>query len=205
MTGAGLTWLQGRPDIWRWGERAALVVPGVPTGFPELDAALPGAGWPADGLSEILSDSPAAFALALPALARLSREAARWLLLVAPPWIPYAPDLLHRGVDPRRLLVIRAGETDSLWAAEQSLRSGAAGLVLLWAEPREPTLVRRLQLAAQAGRTPLLLFRGEIAARRPSPAALRLRVGPARDGTRLELEVLKCRGGPVRRLSRCSA
>jgi hypothetical protein len=202
--------LQGRADIWRGDQGAAALPPGLASGFPELDARLPGGGWPAAALSEILSDSPGAFALALPLLARLSREGRR-LLLAAPPYIPYAPALAGWGVDLGRLVLVRVGEAEALWAAEQGLCSGACGLVLLWAEPRDTGVLRRLQLAAETGAAPALLFRGEAAAARPSPAALRLRARPGALGSRapavgragLEVEVLKCRGALCTRTPRC--
>lgn len=65
------------------------------------------------------------------------------------------PPGLSRLLEPERLLQVRApSETDLLWAMEEALRSGAAGLVV--AAPEKPlslTAGRRLQLAAEAGRT----------------------------------------------------
>ena len=185
--------LQQRPDIWRGAGLSAPALPGGPSGFSALDAELPGGGWPEGALSEILSDGVGAFALTLPALARLSGQG-RWLLLVAPPHVPYAPALAGRGVDLRRLLLVRPGdEAGVLWAAEQGLRSGACAAVLVWAEPAESTGLRRLQLAAEEGAALAFLFRHEAAARHPSPAALRLRVRPAAQG--VEVRILKRRGG----------
>lgn len=59
-----------------------------------------------------------------------------------------------------RLILLRAGnETDVLWCMEETLRSTAPVLVI--AEPQKPmslTAGRRLQLAAEAGRTTGLLL-----------------------------------------------
>jgi hypothetical protein len=97
-------------------------------------------------------------------------------------------------VDLGRLLLVRpADQAAALWAMEQGLRSGACGAVLGWADPEAPTALRRLQLAAEPGGALAFLFRGEAAARRPSPAALRLQVRPVWQG--LEVGVLKRRGG----------
>jgi hypothetical protein len=186
--------LQKRSDIWRGGALPAAAAPGLSSGFAALDAELPGGGWPRAALSELLCDGPGAFALLTPALARLSRQAA-WLLLVAPPYLPYAPALAERGVDVSRVLLVRPKDRNTaLWAAEQGLRSAACSAVLCWAEPKETVVVRRLQLAAEEARCPAFLFRQQAMARQPSPAALRLRVEPNTRG--LAVQVLKRRGRP---------
>ena len=72
------------------------------------------------------------------------------------------PSGLARFLDPERLVAVTArAPEDLLWAAEEALRAGAAGLVVV--EPLRPlglTEGRRLQLAAEAGSsTGLLLIR----------------------------------------------
>ncbi len=70
------------------------------------------------------------------------------------------PWAVCRFLSPARLMVIDArGEADLLWATEEALRSGAAGFVV--AAPEKPlslTAGRRLQLAAETGRTTGLLL-----------------------------------------------
>ena len=65
----------------------------------------------------------------------------------------YPPGLNALGCDPRRLVVAEcSSEADALWAAEESLRSGAAGAVVLEGERSlDLTAARRLQLAAEEG------------------------------------------------------
>lgn len=178
--------------IWQ-GEIAAAQVAGMSTGCGDLDAALPGGGWPGAALTEILIEHHGLgeLELLMPALARLSKGE-RVIVWVAPPFIPYAPALIGAGLELKRLLVVHA-ETpaDVLWSAEQALRSGSSSAVLAWAEPSTQWL-RRLQLAAEAGAAWGVLFRTAAAQRRSSYAALRLRVEPGR------LELLKCRGGRPR-------
>ena len=65
--------------------------------------------------------------------------------------------------------------------------------MLTWGGRGETAWLRRLQLAAETGRSLALLFRGPEAARQHSPAALRLAVRPAAAG--MEVAVLKQRGG----------
>ncbi|WP_037374270.1 ImuA family protein [Sediminimonas qiaohouensis] len=81
-----------------------------------------------------------------------------WVLAAHAPHLPMLRGLPD-GVG-QRLHVIRPGrEIDLLWAVEEALRSPAAGLVI--AEPSSPlslTAGRRLQLAAEAGRTTGLML-----------------------------------------------
>ena len=56
----------GEPSAWLWraGQMASGVPPTAPTGWPALDAELPGGGWPLAGLTELLG-TPASGELAL--------------------------------------------------------------------------------------------------------------------------------------------
>jgi protein ImuA len=198
--------LDQRADIWRGNQPPTAAPPGVATGWPELDALLAGGGWPCGAVTEILSTGPGAGGLELlmPSLVRLGREG-RWITFVAPPLLPYAPALATWGVALERLLVVKPGTAaGGLWAVEQALRSGACSAVLAWPAAIEPTALRRLQLAAEAGAALAIVFRAPEVAAESSPAALRLRVQPAADGWLVE--VLKRRGGwrtgPVRLRSR---
>jgi hypothetical protein len=184
------------PAVWRGGELARVASPSVPSGFPELDAQLPGGGWPAGALTEIHSDGPGMgeLQLAMPAAARLT-QSGRWLVLVAPPHLPYAPALAARGVQLARLLLVRAASTEeNLWALEQALRTRSCGAVLGWPDFAPERALRRLQLAAESTGALAFLFRSARAAP-ASPAALRLHVG--RSGGRTVVRILKRRGGGV--------
>ncbi len=126
------------PDIWRPRQPVVAANETLATGFPVLDEALPGGGWPVGALTEILSaaEGIGELRLLMPAFARLGGEG-RWIMWISPPYIPYAPALIHQGLDLSRVLWVRAGtEADSLWAGEQALRSGACGAVSVWARER---------------------------------------------------------------------
>jgi hypothetical protein len=183
-----------RPDIWRGDRLAAACRPGVPTGYAALDAELPGGGWPAGALTELLlnGEGIGEMQLLMPALARLSRSG-RLIALIAPPHIPYAP-ALAAGLDLAQLMVVACTAfRETLWATGQVLRSGACGAVLAWLSPVKYAELRRLQLAAEEGRTVATLFRTARAAAQASPAPLRLTLAPA--GGQLAIDIIK-RHGP---------
>ena len=194
MSDPRLDRLLEHPAIWR-GTGAARAA-SVATGFPELDARLPGGGWPQVGLVEILIPEfgVGELSLLLPALGALSRQtAARWCVCIAPPFELFAPALTAHGLDLERLLVVRTEAP--LWPSEQTLRSGACDAVLAFMRRIQTRALRRLQLAAEQGRTLGFLLR-TLSARtlqEPSCALLRLAVQPLEAGVRITL--LKSRGG----------
>jgi hypothetical protein len=181
------------PAIWRGGE-CARVAPGVATGYAELDAQLPGGGWPAGAITEIYAERTGVgeVELTMPAAAQLT-QAGRWVTLVAPLHVPYAPALAAHGVRLERLLLVQTRSADeNLWACEQALRACSSGAVLLWQDHVHERALRRLQLAAESASTSLFLFRSSRVAP-ATPAALRLHVSRAE--SRTIVRILKRRGG----------
>lgn len=184
-------------DLWRGDTLLAAALPGVPTGFAELDALLPGGGWPVGAISEILLEREGVgeLRLAMPALRRLSRGD-RLIAFVAPPHVPYAPALAAQGLELSKLIVVQPqSANEALWAAEQCLRSGACGALLAWPDTSDDRALRRLQLAAEAGKTWGLLYRAARFVAQPSPALLRMLLQSTEDA--LVLRILKRRGGTV--------
>ena len=166
------------------------------SGWSELDAVLPGGGWQAGRVVELMPaiTGIGELRLLLPALARIT-SAGRHITLIAPPYIPFAPALSQQGVRLERVLVIQAQRAeDILWAAEQSLRCRSFGAVIAWPATIRDREVRRLQLAAEAGGSTGFLYRSVEAAREASPAALRLKLRRA-ENSALQIDVIKCRGG----------
>ena len=184
-----------RPDVWRADDLASAPLPGVPTGFAELDCELPGGGWPRGGLTELLPvrRGVGELSLLLPALARLSSAELAWLVCVAPPHSLYAPALHAAGVDLSRVLVASAPGRDAVWACVRSLAADGVGAVVVWLPDAQATALRRLQLAAEASRTLLFVFRPAACASQSSPAPLRLALEAA--GEQLIVRLLKRRGG----------
>ena len=187
------------PLVWRAGE-GHVSRETRSTGFDALDRHLPGGGWPGMGLTEILVEhyGIGELSLLMPALARLGRDGrAGCIAWIAPPFIPYAPALHSQGIDLDRILIVRGhtnarGHRDVLWAMEQALRFGSCAAVLGWVRAVDHVALRRLQLAAEAGRCWAVLFRPLDASRQRSPAILRMRLMAA--GERTRIEILKCRG-----------
>jgi hypothetical protein len=181
------------PGIWRAHELAA--VKARSTGHMALDALLPGGGWPIGALTELipLIEGIGEVALLQMSLKRLCDEK-RHIVFVHPPYIPYAPALLSAGLLlPRVLWIDAAHDEDAHWAAEQTLREGAAGAVLLWSHAVADRPLRRLQLAAEAGESLAFIYRPVVTLNSASPAALRIVLRPA--PAALGVEVLKVRGG----------
>lgn len=188
------------PDaVWRASRIGHAAVQALPSGFAALDAELPGAGWPAGMLTELISRDSGIGELRLlvPLLRRLTRER-RFVVVLGPPQTPYAPALAGHGIDLDYLLVVQAAHAaDRLWAVEQTLKSSGFGALLAWLpQPRtRPEHLRRMQLAAQGTHGPAFLFRSLEAQFDASPAPLRLLLLP-RAGQRLAVQILK-RRGPV--------
>ena len=200
QTALEASWQSNIEGLWRARELPVHHVAdtGIGTGFPALDNVLADGGWPTGGLVELLSEDCGIGELRLlsPALATLTTDS-RSIAWINPPHLPYAPALQAAGIDPARVLLVRAKDhAESLWAFEQVCKSGACSAVLGWLlEPRlRFTEIRRLQFAAKQGRTWANLFRHVGASREASAAELRLRLGPLSED-RLNVDIVKRRGG----------
>lgn len=176
--------------VWR-GHFAPKPALGEPTGHAALDAALPSRGWPEHALTEILlgADGVGEIDLLIPTLARLT-QSKKPVVLIAPPYVPYAPAWQARGVDLRHVDIIEAEPKHAVWAFEQCLRSGSCAAVLGWPARIEHPALRRLQVAAMTGHALGFVLRDRQHADSASPAALRLDI--VRDH---QVLVRKCRGG----------
>lgn len=192
-----LSQLLARPDIWQAANEHRRQCSGITSGYGTLDALLAGHGWPRGATTELLVDRSGIgeISLLLPTLAELTRQE-QMVVLVNPPFIPYAPALAAAGVQLEKLLILHPrGQKGELWAVEQSLQSGCCGALLSWQGRQAPADkdLRRLQLAAREGDCLHFHFRPQSAAAAPSPASLRLQLNS--DGEQLAVQLLKQLGG----------
>jgi protein ImuA len=192
------------PALWRASQLARGHTRCVDTGHLALSNQLPGGGWPMGTMVDLMVQQPGIGEMRLLAPA-LKKVAGRRVVLLQPPHTPQAIALAGLGLPPSSLLWLRAERTaDSLWAAEQVLRSGSCGALVFWPDNRSSSArqahvraesLRRLHLAAQHGETLFFLMRPLAAAEDPSPAPLRLSIRPAPGG--IDIGFVK-RQGPAR-------
>ncbi|TDV09464.1 translesion DNA synthesis-associated protein ImuA [Paraburkholderia caballeronis] len=202
--------LQSR--VWQGDQLAHAGARALPSGHPALDALLPGAGWPAGSLTELLVEHGGIGEMRLlaPALKVLTAQSGRHALLVAPPWQPYACALHAWGIALDRVVWVRAGDGDAPWVAEQALKQDGIGAVLVWLPKARADAVRRLQVVAQDSQALAFLIRPPAARGQSSPAPLRMvctPVPPPADGTvsrrrwmqhtALSVDIFKRRGPPL--------
>ncbi len=167
----------------------------LPFGVAAIDRALPGGGLALGAVHEILGaggdeeDAAAASGFAAGILARLGPagdgggDGGPVLWCLKRPDL-YGPGLEAHGLDPARLVLVRAPRDDDLlWAVEEGLR--APGLAAVVGEIGRLPMVagRRLQLAAERAGIPVLLLRrwrsgeeAEAERQRPSAAVTRWRI-----------------------------
>ncbi len=193
--------LENHRHLWRGREGITSRPQTLSTGFPTLDALLPGGGWPRKALLEMIVPrwGIGELRLLLPLLSSLG-QTPRWSMWINPPFIPYAPALATAGVSLDRTLVVtpRRPATETPWCMEKALEAGTCALVMGWTENLSDRTVRRLQLAAERGDALGILFHRRR--KGPSPAALRIHLHPCREG--IEVEILKARGGWTRSRTR---
>ncbi len=183
------------PSLWRGSQWPASRQSCLPAGHAQLAAELPGGGWPLGSLTELLSERPGIGELRLlrPALARIAPQ--RAVVLIQPPHVPHQAAWRHWSLSDRQLLWLRPrNDGDALWAAEQVLKNGHCGALLLWQHPIRLPALRRLHLAAQHGDMLCVVLRPASVADQPSAAPLRLALAPTAQG--LSVRILKRRGPP---------
>jgi protein ImuA len=184
--------------VWRANELAPSQQPTVGSGFAQLDAELPNAGWPTGALIEILQTQAGSheWRLLLPALRACS--ALGRIVLVGSPHLPNLAALASMGVPSSSLIVVETSQpAQRLWAAEQVLRCREVAALMVWLPQARSEQLRRLHLASasHANGQPRLVFafRPMQAAQESSAAPLRLRLAHGAQ-QQLELQIIKRKG-----------
>jgi protein ImuA len=180
-------------NVWRADQFGTWQAPAVATGHGTLDRELPNSGWPTAALVELMPQQPGIGEMRLlqPAFGRIAKH--RSIALVQPPYLPQATAWAGWRLPAEQLLWIRTNRAaDALWAAEQILRNGSCGALVLWQNHIRHEALRRLHLAAQASDMLFWLMRPLAAAQDASPSPLRLCLRPAIGG--IDVEIVKRRG-----------
>src|SRR5690554_1209337 len=163
----------------------------VSTGVAALDECLHG-GWQWQRLHEIQLAQPFSGELALlrSALTFCAHEK-RPVFWVSPPALPFMPGLAFpQQPHSQHILLQPQSEADALWAVEQVLMSGSAGMVLLWQGHLTAAACRRLHLAVQqSGAFAVVISPEQSAEARAYTTRLRL------NAKQQEVQVLKRSGG----------
>ncbi len=191
--------LQRHANLWRGCDLAGQGQHGRSTGFPALDAILPGQGWPQSGLMEVITPCWGHGELQL--LIPLMRDvvaAGQWILWVSPPFHLYAPALQQAGIDTEQILLVdlQTSCKDALWTMEKALQNRHCGLVLAWQNWLPGKVLRRLQLAADTGDTLGVLFKHTDSKYSPSQVCLQVKDIPSADPrvSESEITLIKARG-----------
>jgi protein ImuA len=170
--------------------RGTVDLPPCASGLAELDEVL-GGGFVRAAIHELIAGCEGAAARSIALLTAVQAAGQhKSILFIDSTGDFYPPGAAQLGVPLERLIIVRpAGRVDALWACEQALRCTALAAVIA-SLPRslETQISRRLQLAAEAGRSIGLLIYPQSAsasqARRGSSA------GQTFAATRVSLEPL---------------
>ena len=169
----------------------------VALGVSAIDLHLPGGGLTGSAVHEVCGELATWFSVLI---ASRTKGPVLWCLDSCRRDKVYGPGLEAMGFNLERLILAQCcGVKEMLWVTEQGLRSPAVGFVI--SELMKPVSLiesRRLQLAAEAGRTFGLILRltGRGSRLVPSTTASRWRVEPAPNGIRRFI-LEHCRGSMV--------
>ena len=170
----------------------------IPSGYPILDAELPGGGWPVGAVTEILYPqvSMGELRMVLPALKHVAQQDHRWQIWLNPPGQPYGPGLNSWGVSLRQTLVCEnLSPKEFSWVIDQSVQHSGCSVILAWATRIEPAQLRRLQLASERRDIIIFLFRPIHQANPLSYSRLKLSIQAGSQPLFLQVDILKRRPG----------
>lgn len=195
------------PAVWRADQLGQAAHSTVSSGWPALDAALPGGGWPLGSAIELLANAEMLpWRLLQPALQTASQQGP--VVLIGLPLEPNVHAWAAHGIAPQRLLrILPRDDGEALWAAEQVLRCPDTAACWLFLQRPHTAGIQRLQCAASAARrdssvpgawpAPLVCCSTDAAHALPACAAtLRLQL-EGHDTAGLRVRIRKRRGPPL--------
>ena len=189
--------LHHQGKIWS-ANQVQSVVETIDSGYQEINQHLHG-GLPRQGIIEVQTiNGIGELRLFLPYLlnllqTELAQHQARQIVFIAPPAQVNALMLLQASIPLDNLLIISSQKSEeSLWAAEQCLKSGCCFAVLLWQQLLAVHQVKRLKQAAVTGNAVQLIFRSPHSADLALPVSLSLALEAQPTG--IKIKVKKQRG-----------
>ena len=159
----------------------------VSTGCDALDTLFPGGSLRPGMMVELLTEQrgSGATSIAIECARRMLVET-NGCLVVTDRWRRfYPPAAVARGIETKDLIVVRSNEqqvmsgAEELWALDQALRCPGVGVVMAWLDKVDPLAFRRLQLAAESGKTLTLLMRPASTQALPTWSDVQLLVRPS--------------------------
>lgn len=183
--------LQTISGVWRASEGLHLHQSRTPTGFAHLDTVL-GGGFPQHGLVRIRS---------LTGIGELTfltrslghRQSQRLVAFINPPGLISQTWLSQCKLSSAQTLIVYPDSViDSLWAAEQCIKSEACHCVVIWADQISPKQARRLQVAATQHQVLCVMYESQSSSRQALPVTLDLEIH--RQSDQLNIEVTKQTG-----------
>ena len=198
--------------------------PAISLGIPGIDGHLPAGGLAQGALHELVAhshnDRGALTGFCLAVLVRLLKAQAQtqngeqmvlWCMQnqAMDAGDLYPPGLSHFGLDPARVLTVRAKhDSDVLWVMEEALRCRSLAAVVGEVKTADLTSSRRLQLAAETSGITALLLRPVASGLAPSAATTRWRLAASPSNPRgwaaelnepgavcWQATLFRCRGG----------
>lgn len=154
------------------------------TGFKSLDDALQG-GFPEYGVIDIRSQiGIGELRLLLPSiLNRQQQRPAELISFIAPPMSINSEMLAEFGFTLDDIIIVQPNlAKQTLWSAEQSLKSGCCHTVIIWHLSLSVTQVKRLQMAAEKGNSLLFILRQPMQEHISLPVTLGLQLSPSKAG-----------------------
>jgi cell division inhibitor SulA len=193
--------LRERQLLWLGGEKpasTARAITALSTGFAALDKALQG-GWPTSGVVElsVTHIGIGEMLLVLPVLHQLAeaeltkyRQAEQtkprlqcWL---NPPEV-LLPHNFSQAMQAQNFIVRGHTHAETVWAAEQVLKSAAVSALVAWLPSLHMAQAKRLQIAAKETQTLVFILTQQRDVATALPISLRMRVGAADTGLNLDI------------------